>query len=104
MLQKMKAKLIIKSMANEKGITEEEIRKDMMEAIDTGYNNPDIEAEGLERLHFEVKRVERLNVSEAMRQAQRDAGSKIPVVAHRRSREPWLITLLLSDFLREVKQ
>ncbi len=42
MLQKIKAKLIIKSMANEKGITEEEIRKDMMEAIDTGYNNPDV--------------------------------------------------------------
>lgn len=66
-----------------------------------GAGNPDVEAEGLEAYHLEVKRVERLNVSEAMRQAERDASGKIPAVVHRRNREPWLITLHLQDFLQE---
>ena len=65
-----------------------------------GKGNPDIDAEGLERFHIEVKRVERLNVSEAMRQAEHDAENRIPVVMHRRNREQWLITMRLSDFLQ----
>ena len=68
-----------------------------------GRGNPDIEAQGLDRFHIEVKRVEKLNVSEAMRQAERDAVNKTPVVMHRRNYEPWLITMKLSDFLMEVK-
>lgn len=64
-----------------------------------GTGNPDIEARGLEHLHIEVKRVERLNVTEAMHQAERDAAGKTPVVVHRRNREPWLITLKLADYL-----
>lgn len=65
-----------------------------------GKGNPDVEAEGLEHLHIEVKRVEKLNVSAAMQQAANDAENKIPVVIHRRSREPWLITMPLTDFLQ----
>lgn len=65
-----------------------------------GYNNPDISAEGLEALHIECKRVEKLNVNEAMRQAAADAAGKTPVVMHRRNREQWLITLRLDDFLK----
>lgn len=64
-----------------------------------GEGVPDVSAEGLEQFHFEVKRVERLNVSEAMRQAQHDAAGKVPVVAHRRNREPWLVTMKLEDWL-----
>ncbi len=64
-----------------------------------GKNNPDVSAEGLEAYHIEAKRVERLNVHEAMKQAERDAGNKIPIVAHRRNHEPWLVTLYLQDFL-----
>ena len=64
-----------------------------------GFNNPDVEARGLERLHIECKRCEKLNISEAMRQAERDAAGRIPVVIHRRNREPWLITLKLADYL-----
>lgn len=64
-----------------------------------GYDNPDISARGLEHLHIEVKRVERLNVTEAMHQAERDAAGKTPVVMHRRNREPWLITMRLADYL-----
>ena len=68
-----------------------------------GYNNPDVAAEGLERFHLEVKRTERLNLGAAMEQAEHDAAGRVPVVAHRRSRRPWLITMHLSDWLALVK-
>ena len=64
-----------------------------------GYDNPDIDAEGLEAYHIECKRVERLNVSDAFAQAVIDSAGRIPVVAHRKNREPWLITLRLEDWL-----
>jgi hypothetical protein len=72
-------------------------------------------------IHFEVKAVERLNIEEAMSQARRDAGAamadgklqmaKVPVVAHRRSFKPWLVTMeaetffrfLRGDFYREIQ-
>lgn len=66
-----------------------------------GKGNPDIDAQGLEGYHFEVKRVERLNVSEAMKQAAGDACGRIPAVVHRKNREPWLITMRLEDWLPE---
>ena len=68
-----------------------------------GKGNPDITAQGLERLHIEVKRVERLNISAAMQQAERDAAGREPVVIHRRNREQWLITMKLSDYLRGIE-
>ena len=68
-----------------------------------GYDNPDISAEGLEGYHFEVKRVERLNVGEAMHQAERDAAGRVPLVAHRRNRQPWLVTMHLTDWLRLIR-
>ncbi len=55
---------------------------------------------GLERFHFEVKRVERLNVPAAMQQAERDADGRIPAVVHRRNRAPWLITMHLEDWIK----
>lgn len=64
-----------------------------------GYDNPDIDAEGLEAYHIECKRVERLNVSDAFAQAVMDSAGKVPVVVHRKNREPWLITLRLEDWL-----
>lgn len=70
-----------------------------------GKGNPDVSAEvyGLP-LHIEVKRVEKLNVSEAVKQAVNDAeDGSLPVVAHRRNREQWLITLPLELFLDAIK-
>lgn len=64
-----------------------------------GFFNPDITVSGFDEYHFEIKRVERLNVAEAMNQARRDCGNRIPAVIHRRSREQWLITMNLSDWL-----
>ena len=71
-----------------------------------GQNNPDVCADLEGRtIHFEVKRVEKLNVPEAMHQAERDAGPGTwPVVAHRRNREKWLATMPLSVFIEMIKE
>lgn len=62
-----------------------------------GIDTPDVK--GLPGIHVEVKRVERLNISEAMKQSIRDSeGKAIPVVAHRRNREPWMITMRADDW------
>lgn len=58
---------------------------------------------GLPGVHIEVKRVERLNVQEAMEQSIRDAERMqdgIPALFHRRNRKPWLVTMRLDDWLR----
>lgn len=56
------------------------------------------------RCHFEVKRVNALNLSKAFEQAKRDAShsQKIPVVAHRKDNEEWLITMSLEDLKKFV--
>lgn len=58
---------------------------------------------GLPGVHIECKRVERLNLPAAMAQAARDAErfqDGAPAVFHRRNREPWLVTMQLTDWLR----
>jgi len=70
-----------------------------------GRNNPDVSAEidGYQ-LHIEVKRVEKLNVPEAMNQAIRDAGAgAFPVLAHRRNREKWLVTMPLIPLIELMR-
>lgn len=57
---------------------------------------------GLPNIHIEVKRVEKLNVPEAMAQAIRDSEAMqdgIPALFHRRNRHPWLVTMRLDDWL-----
>jgi len=49
--------------------------------------------------HFEVKRVEKLNLYDAMDQAARDCGEHIPVVAWRRNHHDWLIVMRADDWL-----
>jgi len=61
---------------------------------------------GLPGVHIEVKRVERLNILEAMKQAERDAErfhDGVPTVFHRRNRSPWLVTMKLKDWLELYK-
>ena len=58
---------------------------------------------GLPGVHVECKRTERLNLPAAMAQAARDAErfqDGAPAVFHRRNREPWLVTMQLTDWLR----
>ena len=66
--------------------------------------NGDADVVGLDGVHVEVKRVEKLNISNAMGQAIEDSkeGEK-PIVAHRRNREPWKITMLADDWFELYK-
>lgn len=62
-----------------------------------GPESPDVR--GVRGIHFEVKRVENLNLEAAMAQSVRDAApGSIPVVAHRRNRSAWKITLSADAF------
>lgn len=66
-------------------------------------DSPDVICEALAWAHFEVKAVERLNIEDAMEQARRDAGGKVPLVAHKRNHRRWLVTMdteTLFHFLR----
>ena len=58
---------------------------------------------GLPGIHIECKRVEKLNVGEAMEQAIRDSERMLdglPALFHRRNRKPWLVTMRLQDWLK----
>ena len=84
---------------------------------DHGYNarrgqqysgaNGDADVEGLSGIHIECKRVEHLNIDEAMAQSERDSyadsikqGQRvIPTVFHRRNGKKWKVTMYAEDFL-----
>lgn len=58
---------------------------------------------GLPGIHIEVKRVEKLNVGEALDQSVRDSERMrdgLPALFHRRNRKPWLVTMRLVDWLK----
>lgn len=57
---------------------------------------------GLPGVHIECKRTETLSVYAAYDQAVRDSAgsSALPVVMHRRSRQPWLVIMSLSDWAK----
>lgn len=57
---------------------------------------------GLDGIHQEVKRVEALNVHEAVSQAVRDSknSGKLPIVAHRKNRTEWLVTMRAADWFK----
>lgn len=67
--------------------------------------NGDADVVGLPGIHVEVKRVERLSISEAMKQSQRDARpGELPAVFHRRNREEWLVTMPLGVWMELYQQ
>ena len=57
---------------------------------------------GLPGVHCEVKRAEQIRLSAWLQQAELDAarfGDGVPVVFHRRNREPWRVTMNLSAWM-----
>lgn len=61
----------------------------------------DADVVGVPYLHIECKAVQKLNLDKAMGQSIRDAREdEIPVVVHRKDRQPWRITLSLEDFMK----
>ena len=61
--------------------------------------NGDADVIGLPGIHIECKRVERLNIDDAMLQATRDRKEgEFPAVFHRKNNGKWMVTMLLDDW------
>lgn len=55
---------------------------------------------GLDYIHCEVKRVQALNLEEAMEQAKRDSkDNQMPAVFHRKNNKKWKVTMKLEDWI-----
>jgi hypothetical protein len=63
-----------------------------------GHDSEDVH-HNIPGLHIEVKRVEKLNLNDAMAQASEDASGDKPVVVHRQNKTRWKATLYMEDFL-----
>ena len=66
-----------------------------------GQDSPDVV--GIDGFHIECKRVEKLNIEDAMKQSERDAGDNVPLVIHRKNREEWKVTMRLDDFIELIR-
>ena len=55
-------------------------------------------------IHFEVKYTEKLSLYNAIDQARRDCGPKIPVVAHRKKNCEWVVIMRSEDWLAMIKE
>jgi len=61
----------------------------------------DVEVLAVPELHIEVKRRQRIDVEGAVEQARQDGGAEsVPMVAHRRDRGRWLVSMDAVDWLR----
>ena len=60
---------------------------------------------GLPNIHIEAKRVERLNLYDAVAQAIHDAkDGELPTVFHRKNHSEWLVTMRLPDWMQLYKE
>ena len=67
--------------------------------------NGDADVLGLPGIHIECKRVERLNIYDAIEQSKRDArdGEK-PVVMHRKNHCEWLVTMPIDEWIELYRE
>lgn len=62
--------------------------------------NGDADVVGVPGIHLEIKRVEKLNIYDAMEQSIRDSlEDETPVVMHRKNGKKWLVTMQLDDWM-----
>lgn len=62
--------------------------------------NGDADVVGLPEIHIECKRVEKLNLYDAMAQSKHDARKgELPVVMHRKNNCEWLVTMTMDVFM-----
>lgn len=59
---------------------------------------------GIPGIHQEVKWVESLNLRKAMEQAERDCGENVPIVAHKKNGQEWLVTMRAVDWLEMMRR
>ncbi len=63
--------------------------------------NGDADVVGLDDIHIEVKRVEKLNIVDAMDQAKRDKKeNELPALFHRKNHCEWLVTMTMDDWVK----
>ena len=68
-------------------------------------SNGDADVVGLPGIHIECKRVERLNLYDAMAQSKSDAKEgEVPTIFHRKDRCEWLVTMTLQDWINLYKK
>lgn len=67
-----------------------------------GEDSPDVVCPGLtEEFHIECKNTARTDIYGWLAQAKNDAnGKKVPLVAHKKNRQEWVVILSLDDFLQ----
>ena len=66
--------------------------------------NGDADVVGVPNMHIECKRVEKLNLYDAIAQSKHDAREgEIPVVMHRKDNCKWLITMELDTFMENFR-
>ena len=64
-------------------------------------SNGDADVVGLPGIHIECKRVEKLNLYDAISQSVSDAKeNEMPAVFHRKNNCEWLVTMRFDDFMR----
>ena len=73
--------------------------------------NGDADVIGLPGIYIECKRVEKLNLYDAMAHAIEDAGAplpfegdRLPAVFHRKNNHSWLVTMRIEDWIRLYKE
>jgi Holliday junction resolvase len=67
--------------------------------------NGDADVVGLPGVHIECKRVERLNIYDALAQSKSDArDGEIPVVMHRKNHCEWLVTMTLAQWVELYRE
>ena len=67
-------------------------------------DSPDVVCDDLSAFHCEVKRVQRLNIQNAIEQASDECGGKIPYVAHRKNHCDWLVTMKAEDWFKLIRE
>ena len=67
--------------------------------------NGDADVVGLPGIHIECKRVERLNIDDAMLQAIKDRREgEFPAVFHRKNNGKWMVTMRLDDWIEIYRE
>ena len=67
--------------------------------------NGDADVVGLSGIHIECKRVQKLNIYDAISQAKADAKeNELPTVFHRKDRCEWLVTMTLEDWIKIYRE
>lgn len=65
-------------------------------------DSPDL-VTNIDGVHFEVKRVEKLQLYEALEQARADADpAEHAIVLHRRNGKPWVVIMYADEFLEST--